>query len=153
VSMSVKVAALDGQGGITAASAATTLANAAIQLPNERSPIWINESTPVTGAAGYAFWEAVCSGAGCTPSTYKLVRIVWANDPMIDQGASLIGAGTGFVEWGESPAVDEQIPAIPPTTALGDGLFTTVTAKPSSSALTLAKAATFSGSVTLAHDD
>lgn len=141
----VKVAALDGAGGMTAASSASTIITAGFQLPTQTQPILIYEPTAVSGAAGYAFWESINGGA------YIPVRVVWTNQPTEDLGTATTWAGRGFVEWGTPAFKAEDIPATPPTTALPDNLLTTVTAV-SGTTVTLA-AAPATTSAFLRHDD
>jgi hypothetical protein len=144
-SIAVKEAALDANGGMTAASSAATLSSVATIYPTSTRPVLITGST-VTGATGYAFWESVDGG------TYYLARVVWVDKPTVDQGTSTDGAGNSYIEWGEPAATDEQTPATPPGSALNDGLFTTVSSK-SGNNLVLAVAPSVSASVTVKHDD
>jgi hypothetical protein len=146
-SIAVKVAALDAKGGMTAASSATAVSSAALAFPTATAPVLVYEGTPITGAAGYAFWESIDSGA------YFLARVVWANEPWIDEGASATYAGAGFVEWGSYAIASEDIPSTPPGSALNDDLVADKIVSKSGNNITLTTAPGVSGVVTIKHDD
>jgi hypothetical protein len=146
-SIAVKVAALDANGGMTVASAATTISGVSMTFPTTTLPVLVYEGTAVTGAAGYAFWESIDAGA------YFLDRVVWTNEPTIDQGATISHAGVGFIEWGSMAETSEDIPSTPPTAALNDDLLADKIVSKSGNNITLTTAPSVSGSVTVIHDD
>jgi hypothetical protein len=146
-SMAVKVAALDANGGMTAASPATTISSVAMAFPTGSAPWLIYEGTPVTNAAGYAFWESIDGGS------YFLARVVWTNEPWVDEGASQTHGGAGYVEWGSIAVTSEDIPSTPPASALNDDLLADKIVSKSGNNLVLTTAPSVTGAVTVAHDD
>jgi len=128
------IALLDGKGGMTAASPATTITNgnATLSATNYNAINW-----PTVSAAGIALYR---SPAGGTPSSTGLIAIV--NGAAIDDtGLATITAPVG-------------VASTPPSSALGEFLVTTIQSGAGTTSLTLAAAAsaTVNGAV-VRHDD
>lgn len=132
---SYAIAALDGNGGETAASAATaiTTGNATLSSSDYNALSW----TAVTGASGYAIYRTASAG---TPSTTGFIGIT---------------NGMSFNDTGVATSIPPVgVATDAPTTALGDLFVTSITSGAGTTSLTLA--ATAANAVTgsdVLHDD
>jgi len=128
------LALIDGQGGVTPASPATTITNgnATLSPTNYNAVTW-----PAVSAAGIILYRTT---AGGTPNTTGVIGIV--------AGASLHDTGLGPF----TPPTG--IPASPSSTAAGAPLVATIQAGAGTTTLTLSQAASTSVSgATVYHDD
>lgn len=128
------VAALDGNGGVTASFAfSTTTANATLSATD-----YVALSvTAVTSAAGYAWYRT--STNGTSPTTTGFIGIA--------AGTTLNDTGLGIA----TPPVG--VPATAPTAALGDLLVTSVKSGAGSTAIVLAAEATSAVTGSSVHHD
>ena len=139
-SYTVKVMAVDAQGGWSPASSAVTVASGPATLSVNNGIIW--KWTTVSNATGYIVLG--CTGASCTPTS------IWAVVP----GGSTIG-GPFFWDFGNHFGTDITYGNTISTTVQAAGanqdLSTTITGV-SGSTVTLAAAPSVSGAFTNRHD-
>lgn len=129
------VAALDGNGGETAASPSTeiTTGNAVLSTTNFNAISW----TAVSGASCYAVYRTFSGGS---PSTTGFLGLVYATT-LDDTGLAVSTPPVGIAEQA-------------PTGALGDTLTTSITSGGGTLTLTLSTAASSSvDAATVSHDD
>jgi len=126
------IALLDGKGGITAASPATTITNGNATLSGSA---YNSITFPIVNTAGVAIYRTT---AGGTPNTTGLIAVV--KNACQDTGLALYNPN-----W---------VPTNPPAAAVGDALITTIMAGAGTTSLQLAEAATttVSGQQVM-HDD
>lgn len=145
-SISVRVSVVDTDGSISHASPPTTVAGAAFVFPTLTTPVLVYEGTPVPNAAGYLFYESINN------QSWFPARLVWINDPVVNNGASIVNAGRGYVDWGLRHITDPQIPNSPPDTDLNASWFSKVTSM-SGANLVVSTAPSVTGAVVVGHDN
>lgn len=139
-SYTVRVIAVDAQGGWSPASSAVTVTSGPATLSVDNAVIW--KWTAVSNATGYIVLG--CTGASCTPTS------IWAIVP----GGSEVGPF--FWDFGNHFGDDITYGSTISTTVQGAGanqdLSTTITGV-SGTTLTLATAPSVSGTFTVRHDN
>jgi len=137
------VAALDGNGGVTAAfQFSVTNANATLSSTN-----YVALSvTAVTGATGYAWWRV--STNGTAPTSLGLIGITLAESAAGNNGTTINDTGLSIIQ------PPTGVPSNPPSSAMGDLLTSKILSGGGTTTIVLSTSAnsTVSNAV-VSHDD